>query len=171
MKLLAREMWKASSSPLLPLASARAADSSFWISRSAMMRYSRSFARVTATYRTRISSALAERAISRRRASRGTVVYQPIPWGSFRLQAKPAWGWSSAAAFRSDRLKFRDRPQRNTTGNSSPLERWMLITRTTLACSEMVTAGARSLSCSWALSANRRNPETPRYPAFSYCRA
>ena len=92
-----------------------------------------------ATYKSRISSDSISFSISRARAVLDTVEYRTRRAGSTRSAPSPSREWTKTGRFMSSLLNFRFRSHNMTTGNSSPLDRWMLIMRTPpVLCSDAI---------------------------------
>ena len=87
----------------------------------------RSLARVMATYSTRSSSDRLSRAVLTTIARLAAEGYRIRVWGSATDSPSPSSLSHRIWACKLSRLNFRDRPHRKTTGNSSPLDLWMLM--------------------------------------------
>ena len=105
-------------------------------------RISFSLARVTATYSSRSSSAIISPSNCLATAFRARVVNSTIRSRSRPLGPTPSLGWKSMGFCISSRFNLLASPARMTTGNSSPLDLWMLIRRTP-APSRPVAAAVR----------------------------
>ena len=101
-----------------------------WDMQSTQMSFS--LARVRATYRMRISSALLSRVRAAATADLVTVSYRIRRCRSTRSVPSPSWGCTSTGRWKSSELKRLCRSARITTGNSSPLDRWTLMICTPL---------------------------------------
>ena len=93
-------------------------------------------------------------------ASRAVVVNRAERAGSRSLTPRPSSGWSSTSA-RWSETKLRPQPATMHTGNSSPLDLWMLITVTASLSWGESSAACKSEPLSRSLSKNRTNPDTP----------
>ena len=116
----------------------------------------------------RISSESIERSNSSLRASIGTVGYCLRVTKSLAQQANPSWECKSMLLRRSCVLNFFAVSHKNTTGNSSPLEWWILMIRTAFDRSVTELAHAQSSPRLCILSTKRKNPAIPFCPPASY---
>ena len=122
-----------------------------------------SFARVMATYNIRISSLRSARSFSKRSASSGMVVNSLYSRLSRRTQAKPICGCSAIRSRISCLLKLFAVSHKKTTGYSSHLDRWMLVTQTALS-TVPAAAPSRSVLFSLRRSRKRTKPYRPPFP-------
>ena len=154
------------SAPPVPASVVASAESVFSGFCSGAVTMSLSRARVSATYRMRISSLTASLRCAIRTARWGTVEYSPPSPSARRFMPSPSDGWNSTGLEVSRRLNRRAVSARMTTGNSSPLERWMVIMETAPSGSTGVPPLCTA-PLSTALSTTRRNAASPPAPPRS----
>ena len=133
----------------------RALSTVFSGSFSAAVMYSRSFARVIATYSSRSSSESVSRSSRRRIALRARVGYSTRRSVSVYFGPRPSCGCMSTAALPSRKLNCRAVSHRKTTGNSRPFDLC-----TDRICTAAAPSEASAGSC--PRSAMRRSQSTKR---------
>ena len=124
-----------------------------------MMR--RSFARVMATYSRRISSESVSVSSCAAIACRAMVGYSTPCSRSVHFGPRPSAGCTSTLVRASDLLNRRAVSHKNTNGNSSPLDLWMLRMRTLRLSLPGTVGSSPSAACRCIQSRKRCSPRAP----------
>ena len=131
------------------------------MSRTVPVMTSRSFARVMATYSRRISSESVSVSSCAAIACRAMVGYSTPCSRSVHFGPRPSAGCTSTLVRASDLLNRRAVSHKNTNGNSSPLDLWMLRMRTLRLSPPGAAGSTPSVSCRCIQSRKRCSPRAP----------